>query len=141
MKFWDTSAIVPLLVTEPTSAQMNALIEQDPNMLVWWGSEIECASAVSRLGRSGALDRLGASEALRRLAELANGWVDVDPSDRLKESAIRFLRVHSLRAADALQLAAAFVGADGQPDSLAFVTLDTRLAQAAAVEGFQLIGA
>jgi predicted nucleic acid-binding protein len=49
------------------------------------------------------------------------------------------LRVHTLRDADALQLAAAFVAAERRPSSLEVVTLDERLAGAARKEGFVLI--
>ena len=34
MKFWDASAIVPLLVTEATTTTMQALAEKDLTMLV-----------------------------------------------------------------------------------------------------------
>ena len=50
-----------------------------------------------------------------------------------------FLRVHPLRAADALQLAAAFVAAERRPASLQVVTLDERLADAMRKEGFALV--
>ncbi len=56
MKFWDASAIVPLLVAEPTTRPLQALAGHDPDMLVWWGSGVECASALSRLERDAALD-------------------------------------------------------------------------------------
>ncbi len=52
---------------------------------------------------------------------------------------MRFLRVHPLRAADALQLAAAFTASERRPASLEIVTLDERLADAARKEGFTLI--
>jgi predicted nucleic acid-binding protein len=52
---------------------------------------------------------------------------------------VRFLRVHRLRAADALQLAAAFTAAERRPVSLRVVTLDERLADAARKEGFALV--
>jgi predicted nucleic acid-binding protein len=60
-------------------------------------------------------------------------------SDPVREAAIRFLRVHALRAADALQLAAAFIAAERRPPSLTVVTLDDRLAAAARKEGFVLV--
>ena len=47
--------------------------------------------------------------------------------------------MHPLRAADALQLAAAFVAAERGPSSLQVVTLDERLADAMRKEGFVLI--
>jgi hypothetical protein len=49
---------------------------------------------------------------------------------------MRLLRVHPLRAADSLQLAAAVVASEGDPGELPFVCLDEKLAQAASREGF-----
>jgi predicted nucleic acid-binding protein len=139
MKFWDASAIVPLLMAEPTTRAVQALAAKDPSMLVWWATEVECASAIARLEREGALDPPAAIDAFDRLKHLAEGWHEVDPSDGLREAAVRFLRVHPLRPADALQLAAAFVAAERRPASLELITLDERLAIAARKEGFALI--
>lgn len=138
MKFWDASAIVPLLVAEPTTQAAQALAAKDPVMLVWWASEAECASAIARLERDGALDESAGARAFDRLNAFASGWHEVDPSDALREAAVRFLRVHPLRAGDALQLAAAFMAAERRPASLEVVTLDDRLASAARKEGFVL---
>jgi uncharacterized protein len=139
MKFWDASAIVPLLMAEPATRTMQALAAKDPVMLVWWASEVECASGIARLEREGALDDSAVTQAFDRLRNLAGGWHEVDPSDSIREAAVRFLRVHPLRAADALQLAAAFIAAERRPSSLEMVTLDDRLASAARKEGFVLI--
>ena len=139
MKFWDASAIVPLLVAEPTTQRVQALARRDPDMLVWWGSAVECVSALARLERAAALDAKGIALASNRLKLLADGWHEVEASEVVRESAMRFLRVHPLRAADALQLAAAFVAAERRPSSLDFVTLDDRLSDAARKEGFELV--
>jgi len=139
VKFWDASAIVPLLVAENTTRRLQALVGRDPDMLVWWASEVECVSALVRVKREGALDEKGAALALDRLKRLAGSWHEIEPSDVVRDSAIRFLRVHSLRAADALQLGAAFEAAERRPASLQVVTLDERLADAARKEGFALI--
>ncbi len=139
MKFWDSSAIVPLLVKEPATAGMQSLASKDGGMLVWWASPVECASALARLERDGALDEASATTAFDRLKQIAAGWHEVEAGDAIREAAIRFLRVHPLRAADALQLAAAFIAADRQPSSLEIVTLDDRLAAAARKEGFVLV--
>ena len=136
MRFWDASAIVPLLVTEPTTRRLQTLAAKDSVMLVWWGSEVECVSALARIERDGALDPRATTLALERLRRLAAGWHEVDPSDAVREAAARFLRVHPLRAADALQLAAAFLAAERRPASLEIVTLDDRLGAAARKEGF-----
>jgi predicted nucleic acid-binding protein len=139
MRFWDASAIVPLVMTEAATKALQRLAAADPAMLVWWATEVECASAIARLERDGALQARPAREAFDRLTRLADGWHEVDPSDGVREAAVRFLRVHALRAADALQLAAAFVAAERRPSSLELITLDDRLAAAARKEGFALI--
>ena len=139
MKFWDASAILPLIISERTTRAMQALAQKDPVMLVWWATEVECASAIARLEREGALDESAVTEIFHRLKQLAGGWHAIDPSDAVRQAAIRFLRVHPLRGADALQLAAAFIAAERRPPSLQVVTFDDRLAAAARKEGFVLI--
>jgi uncharacterized protein len=118
---------------------MQKLAERDPDMFVWWGSRIECVSALARLERAAALDRKQAALAFDRLSELADFWHEIEPTEIVRESAMRFLRVHPLRAADALQLGAAFAVAEGRPSSLRMLTLDERLADAARKEGFAMV--
>src|SRR5260370_16822180 len=96
-------------------------------MPVWWGYEVECISALVRLERDGALSSPAMTLALQRLQQLSAGWHEIDPSDEIRETAARFLRVHPLRAADALQLAAAFAAAARPPASLDIATLPHRL--------------
>lgn len=139
MKFWDSSAIVPLLLAEASTPTVQAIAAQDSSMLVWWATEVECASALARLERDGRIDATVAAQAFERMARLAAGWYEVDPSESVREAAVRFLRVHQLRAADALQLAAAFAASERRPSQLEVVTLDERLAGAARREGFVVI--
>jgi predicted nucleic acid-binding protein len=138
MKFWDTSAIVPLLVAQRHSQSLQSILAEDPGMLVWWTTEVECASALARLERDGS-PTPGLSEAFSRLTQFAATWQEIDPTDEVRETAGRFLRVHPLRAADALQLAAAFVAAGRRPSSLDMIVLDERLAAVAQKEGFSVI--
>ena len=107
MKFWDASAILPLLVVENTTRSLQALANRDSDLLVWWGSQVECASALARLERGVLLDVKEAASAFDRLKQRANGWHEIEPSEVIRENALRFLRVHPLSAAAALQLAAA----------------------------------
>jgi predicted nucleic acid-binding protein len=139
MKFWDSSAIVPLLVDEPASAKRAEQFAADTVMLVWWATPVECASALQRLVREGGLGAAGALAAVARLRELEKHWNEVEPTQQVRQQAERLLRLHPLRAADALQLAAAVIAADYDPVSLSFVTADERLAAAAAKEGFAVL--
>lgn len=139
MRFWDASAIIPLLGAEPTRERLIALLDEDPDMLAWWGTPVEIASAVARREREGLLtaDEVGAALAAAR--ELAESWHEIVPSDAVRRTAERLLRLHPLRAADSLQLAAALVAADYDPANLPMVCLDVRLAQSARREGFSVI--
>jgi uncharacterized protein len=140
MRFWDSSALAPLIVMETASKVMRALAEDDRRILVWWTAPVECASAVARRERAGDLDPNGASEALATLELLAGDWSEVPPTQHLRDEARRLVRVHDLRAADALQLAAAQAASERRPALLEFVTLDERLADAARREGFTILG-
>ena len=139
MRFWDSSAVVPLLVPELASEPIRRLYSIDPVVIAWWGAEIECVSAVARAERLGRLSGPGAVEGFRRLVALRKGWHEVEPSEEVREAARRLLRVHDLRAADSLHLAAAFVAAETRPASLEFVCLDDRLRLAAGREGFAVV--
>lgn len=139
MRFWDASAIVPLLVAEPASEGVLTLLDADPEMLVWWGTPVECVSALARREREGALAPAGVTQAVERLRAVAAAWQEILPGDLVRAAAQRLLRVHPLRAADALQLAAAIVAAEHDAASLPFVCLDERLGEAAAREGFPVL--
>lgn len=78
-------------------------------------------------------------DALERLDALGQAWHEVQPIVRIRQTAIRLLRVHGLRAPDAIQLGAALTVAEDQPASLEVVTLDERLGQAAQREGFRVV--
>ena len=115
MKFWDSSALVPLVVEEPATSMVVELYGDDPLMLVWWGADVECASALARLERKHSLPADLLTRALPRLRSLKSAWQEIQPSEPLRETAIRLLRVHNLRAGDALQLAAAIVASEHRP--------------------------
>lgn len=118
---------------------MLALARADAEIVVWWATPVECASAIARLERDGDLAESATSAAFRRLDALAPSWAEILPSGALRELARRLLRVHRLCAADALQLAAATLAAERRPPALELVTLDERLAAAAEREGFRVI--
>ena len=140
MRFWDSSAILPLLVDEDATVAITWEHRRDPAILVWWATPVECTSALARREREGSLASASLSEALDRLAELERAWAEVHPVERVRAQAMRLLRVHALASADALQLAAALVAAEDQPRTLPLVTLDERLALAAEREGFAVVG-
>lgn len=136
MRYWDASAIVPLLVQEPRTKDARAALAEDAGIVTWWGTRIECTSAIARLERAAALTPRQTSQAIDILRGLATGWNEMLPTESVRETACRLLRVHPLRAADAMQLAAATVMAGGRPAKAGFLAFDERLREAAAREGF-----
>lgn len=138
MRFWDTSAIVPLIIEEPMSEPMKALLSGDPEVAVWWATWVECVSAMSRKSRAGEAESAAAERSRRKLNILAEGWVEIQPTPRLRSLAGRLLAVHPLRAADALQLSAALRWCQGEPEGREFASLDDRLREAAKREGFSI---
>ncbi len=94
---------------------------------------------MARLERDAVLDAKAAVLDFQRLTQIADAWHEIEPTELDRENAVRILRVHPLRAAEALQLAAAFVAAQRRPASLQVVTLDERLANAMRKKGFALI--
>lgn len=139
MRFWDANSIVPLAVNEERSEDMRRLLTEDVEQVVWWGTRTECVSALSRKAREGVVGPLGEARARVVLFYLAEAWNEVLPSYALRAEAERFLGQHPLKAADALQLAAAFAWCGGNPEGNGFVCLDRQLHRAAEAEGFSLL--
>jgi len=136
MRFWDASAVVALLAEEAAQPRMRELLKEDAEILAWWGTPVEIASALARRERERLLTAEQVAAGLRAARQLADGWHEIVPSDAVRRSAERLLRVHPLRTADSLQLAAALIGADHDPGTLEIVCLDERLTDAARREGF-----
>lgn len=138
MKFWDTSALLPLFVDEPATESCVALLSSDPSVIVWEGTSVELLSALSRYRRhSSGFDDLWPS--VRH--EVLQRWVSWSRVADLAKAALRAQRlvnVHPLKAGDAFQLAAALVACEDQPQRIDVVTRDQTLAGAARLEGFQV---
>jgi uncharacterized protein len=136
MIFWDASAIIPLCIDEPQSKTVKGIVKKDSLMAVWWGSIIECHSAVARLRRDKVLTHSEEDQVRDLLSILANVWTEIEPGGDIRDIASRLMLAHPLRAADSLQLAAALVWSGKTPRGHRFVCLDNRLRDAARKEGF-----
>jgi hypothetical protein len=141
VRFWDPSAVVPLCVVEPATAQVRRLSEEDGALVAWWTTRTECISALARRRREGGIGAAVEERARAILASLAASWSEVLPSEAVRERAERLLGAHPLRAADGLQLAAALVWSRERTRGQAFVCFDERLRAAAAREGFSVLPA
>lgn len=139
MRFWDSSAVVPLIVEEAASRSCRQHLRADRRVVVWCLTRTEVLSALCRRRREGGLRPEDLVRSEQRLDRLAARWNEVDAVLPVRELAERLLRVHALRAADALQLAAALLVVEQRARHRPFVCLDEGLCAAAAAEGFEVV--
>ena len=138
MRFWDTSAIVALLVDEPHSEQLHDLLTVDLAIAASFITPVEIRSALMRRTYAKQLDAAGHDWASRLFAALSEDWIESDEYQPILAIALDLLTRHPLRAGDAIQLASALV-VSGTPAALPFVTLDRDLGEAARKEGFPVL--
>ena len=138
MRFWDSSAILALLLREERSVETLRIYREDVELAVWCLTEVEVVSALSRRVREG-IEPDDERGARAQLEFLVTRWMEVSSLESVRSRALRLVATHSLRAADALQLAAAVVSCDERTESLPFVCLDERLADAARKERFPVL--
>ena len=138
MKYWDGSAIVPVLIQEASTDALRALRDEDPDQTVWCLTSVEIASALARRSREGL--PADQEKAIRHgWSVLSARWEEVGALELVRSRALRLLNTHPIRAGDAMQLAAALIACDERPESLPFVCLDDRLRDAARREGFPVL--
>lgn len=114
MKFWDSSAVVALLLTEPRSRDVEGVLHNDGDVIVWWWTPVECLSAMARSERGHSASSEDIQRGRRILEILGTAWHEVTTSEEVRERAGTLLLRHPLRAGDALQLGAALTWADGR---------------------------
>src|SRR5207244_4455895 len=113
--FWDSSALVPLLLPEDRSQELTKALSSDAEATIWWATPVECQSAMYRHHRERPIQPAVLGRALTRLAALVEDLEAIAPTDDLRNRAGRLVATHPIRAADALQLAAALVWCEEQP--------------------------
>jgi len=139
MRFWDSSALVAIAVDEKATRSVRDLSREDPELMVWILSEVEITSALWRRRRANELKEIVRADAQRQMDLTLSNAVTVADVPAVVRRARRLLASHTLRAADAMQLAAALLACEDEPSRLPFVTIDDRLADAAAREGFTVV--
>ena len=139
MRYWDASALVPLIVSEPTSATVRSRLDEDNEIVTWLWTRVEIIGAVERRTREGSLTRQQRREVLKRLNAFADTWDEVTEMLAVRSRAALLLARHPLRAPDAGQLGAALLVNDQTATPLRFECLDHRLAEAAELEGLRVV--
>ena len=139
MRYWDASALVPLIVAESDSERVRGWLAEDDHVVTWVWTRTEVTSAIERRTREGLVLRRQRRELLDRLGTLADGWDEVTDVLAVRSRAEALLARHPLRAADAGQLGAALLVQEQLAGPLTFVCRDQRLLTAADVEGLRLL--
>lgn len=139
MRFWDSSALTTVVLPESASHRVEDLLSWDARIAIWWATPVECLGAVARAKRGGRFADSNIRKAKALLDFVLAHASEVEPNAEIRDQALRLVVTHSLRAADALQLAAALDWCDGNPNGESFVCLDDRLRGAAALEGFRVL--
>ncbi|RPH57437.1 PIN domain-containing protein [bacterium] len=125
---------------EPATERIEPFLRRDPEVVLWWGTTLECTSA---LARQKALSPADVAQARAVVEHLRARSFEVQPTEEVRARAARILSVHSsvhpIGTAAALQLAAALVWCRERPQGVSFVSLDESLRLAAAMEGFQVM--
>jgi len=140
VRFWDASALVPTFVEESSTTKVQSWQAADPWITTWIMTRVEVISAIARKKREQPEKAAFWNRAILGVNEMSLRWNEIWDADATRRYAERIVIDYPLRAADALQLGAALVAADGEPQSLEVVTLDRRLAEAARREGFPVLG-
>ena len=141
MRFWDTSALIPLVVAEPQTKQVERWLREDPAVIVWMLTRVELFSALARRRRAEPQAGRRLVAARREVLSAWEHWTEVTAVEVVRRHAEHLVETHPLRAADALQLGAALVAAEELPANLSLVTLDRHQAEAAEREGFMVLTA
>jgi hypothetical protein len=137
--FWDTSALVPLCCAQagPTT-RSRALLRRFPSPTIWWGTDVEVFSALTRLHQQGDLTERELNHSIKRWEQLEQIIREVNPIGRVRQLARALPAQYQLRALDAFQLAAALVWSQERPRRRPFVCFDDRLSLAAEKAGFTI---
>lgn len=138
--FWDSSALVPLCITQRSTPQAKAL-SANYGMAVWWLTAVEIRSAFARELRMGQLTPNGLVQAQITLDRLRDNWREQEPTEAVREQAERLIDRFPLKAADALQLAAAMGWCLKRPTGRPFISGDGQLLESARALGFLTIQA
>ena len=139
LRFWDSSALLALAASDATSEKVEPLLQRDPDLAFWWGAPLQWGEALLAAQRQKRISPADLQKARAVLDHLRARAFEVQPTEDLRARALRLLSVHPLRAADALEMAAALVWCRERTQGAGFVSLHLPLRLAAALEGFRVL--
>ena len=124
--FWDASALVSLCVRQSTTPHAISLYGTY-DVVVWWATPVEIASALARLQRMKELDSLDWAKATNVAKKLSRLWSVIQTSERVRATSIELVDRFDLRAADSVQLGATLEWCEYAPQDRVFLMADQKL--------------
>ena len=112
------------MIVEPGSARVRNWFDSDSEIIVWTLTRIELLSAIARLRREDSGSATILTVARRNIMRAWDGWSEITSVELVRRHAERLVESYPLRAADALQLGAALIAAEGDPTNLELVTME-----------------
>src|ERR1039457_5009350 len=88
--FWDASALVPLCVRQSVTPLAISLYKTY-DVVVWWATPVQIASALARLLRMKQLDSRDWSKASDLAQNLSGLWSVIQPSDSLRATSMQLV--------------------------------------------------
>jgi hypothetical protein len=122
--YFDTSAVVPLLIDEPSSTACRELWNAADRVLSSRISYVEASAALAAAARTGRISEAEHTAALTDLEQLFWDANVLELDERLGRLAAGLVNSQSLRGYDAVQCASAVIAAS---DELVAVSGDSRL--------------
>ena len=139
LKFWDSSAVLCLAVRDGATERMEALLRRDPDVVIWWGTPVDCASALALAERKGRLTTDDLPRARAVIDHLRQRAFEIQALEEVRARALRILSLHPLRSPQALELAAAMIWCRERTQGVSFVSASATLRHSAALEGFRVL--
>lgn len=103
MIYWDTSAIIPLIIDESTSIKCNEVLANYPDHVTSFLTEVECHSAINRRIREGSISTNMFPNIISALDKILGSMTIVNMSPVITEESKRFLSSYNIRAFVSIQ--------------------------------------
>ena len=139
MRYWDPSALLPLLVSDSATCLVRGWLDEDPDMITAAHTRLELRAAIELRSHQRLLSRPLRRRLLNQLEHLCASCDEVTAYAQLTRRSVSLLARHSLLPTEAMHLGAALLASDGDPASLTIVSLHHAITLAAEQEGFAVL--
>jgi predicted nucleic acid-binding protein len=138
MLFWDSSALLAIILHESSAALLRPFLDEDPEVASSFITPLEIVSTIWRRQHADLFSLAQVQDVDQLYSVITKNWITLGDT-RTIDVALRLVARQPLRTGDAIQLASALEVADREGVMLPFVTLDEELGAAARAEGLRVL--